>query len=75
MASPAGDDIQYWADQIVAAGALEICAKRLQEELDICRHECADLPSSLRAALSPLVNYLEKATAATRARAAGADGA
>ncbi|MEC8281911.1 MAG: hypothetical protein VX021_08180, partial [Pseudomonadota bacterium] len=75
MSSPAGDDIEPWAEQIAAAGALEICAQRLQEQLDICRRECADLPDGLRAALSPLVSYLEKATAATRARAAGAEGA
>ena len=75
MSSPAGDDIEPWAEQIAATGALEICAQRLQEQLDICRRECADLPDGLRAALSPLVSYLEKATAATRARAAGAEGA
>ncbi|MEC9166196.1 MAG: hypothetical protein VX596_03790, partial [Pseudomonadota bacterium] len=75
MSAPAGDDIEPWAEQIAATGALEICAQRLQEQLDICRRECADLPDGLRAALSPWVSYLVKATAATRARAAGAEGA
>ena len=41
MSSPAGDDIEPWAEQIAATGALEICAQRLQEQLDICRRECA----------------------------------
>lgn len=69
MAAPTSEDMPYGAEQMIASGALDQCARRLQDHIDTCQMHCADLPLALQTALAPLLGYLEKTTNVARSRA------
>jgi geranylgeranyl pyrophosphate synthase len=70
MAEPTADAVPYDAEQMITTGALDQCARRLQDQIDTCERHCADLPLALQTALAPLLGYLEKTTNGARNRAA-----
>ncbi|MBE90168.1 MAG: hypothetical protein CMM76_12115 [Rhodospirillaceae bacterium] len=62
MSAHGQDDFSYWRKEVIESSALEICADRLKDQINICRQECDRLPGNLKASLEPLLDFLTNIT-------------